>query len=518
MVVPSGDGDDLAVGIDLGTTNSVIAVIRDGQALVIPDAAGNRLHPSVVTFKPSGDRLVGAGARLRRVVDPRNTIFSVKRLIGLPFDSPAVKAALPQLPYEVREGPDGAPVVVTRTGPHAVIEISSFLLGYLREQAEQYLGTPVTRCVITVPANFSDGQREATRRAGELAGFRVLRVLNEPTAAALAYGLGQKINQRVAVFDMGGGTFDVTLLAVRNDFFEVLGTGGDPFLGGDDMDQAIADMLALEFLKRHRVDFRTDPRALAVARITAEHIKARLSSDDVISGTLKDLGRGEGGEPLPLEFRITRAELEHLITPIVDRALAKCEEVLAEAGVRPDHVDEVMLVGGATRIPLVRRRVAELFGREPRADIDPMEVVAEGAARQAEILSAPATAQGAAMPILVDVTPHPIGIGTAGGYCEVVIDKNEPIPSEHTHVFSTARDGQTEVVIRVCQGAARVFATNTVLGEVRLDGLRAADRGEVRIEVTFLIDANGILQVTARDLVSGRAAHATLRAAGGETR
>ena len=515
-------GDDFAVGIDLGTTNSVVAVARGDRVEVIPDSDGRRLHPSVVAFKPSGERLVGLPARLRRVVDPMNTIFSAKRLIGQPFRSPGVQASLAHLPYQVEEGADGEPVIATRAGRHSVIEISAYILAHLKEVAEKHVGRRVTRCVVTVPANFNDGQREATRRAGELAGFRVLRVLNEPTAAALAYGIGRKVHQRVAVFDMGGGTFDVTLLAVRESFFEVLATGGDPFLGGDDMDKALADFIPRDFLARHRIDLRADPKAFALLRIAGEQVKAKLSADAEVSGTLNDVAVGGEGKPLSLEFRVTRDQFEALVSPLVDRAIVKCEDVLGEAGVRADHVDEVILVGGATRVPLVRARVAEHFGKEPRLDINPMEVVAEGAALQAAMLGASpdaATAPGGLLPtVLVDVTPHALGLAMAGGYTDVLIDKNEAVPVERTRTFSTAREGQTEVLIRVCQGAERAFADNTYLGEVRLDGLRSGRRGEVQIEVTFLVDADGILQVSARDAGTGRAAQATLRVEGIEPR
>ncbi|MEZ4366688.1 MAG: Hsp70 family protein [Kofleriaceae bacterium] len=514
--------DDVPVGIDLGTTNSVVAAYRDGAVTIVPDADGNYLHPSVVTFKPSGERLAGAAARLRRIVDPGNTIFSMKRLMGLPFESAEVQSALASLPYRVEAGPDGAPAVITRAGPTSVVELSSAVLGHLRDLSERHLGAPVRRCVITVPANFSDGQREATRRAAELAGLEVLRILNEPTAAALAYGLGKEIDSRVVVFDMGGGTFDVTLLAVRDDFFEVLSTGGDPFLGGDDVDRAIVAHLAELFLAQHRLDFRTDAKTLAIASVAAEHIKSKLSSAEVTSGSLKGLGVGVGGVPLGLDFELTRAQLEALVSPLVDRALIKCEEVLYEAGVGTDRVDEIMLVGGATRMPLVRRRVAELFGRPPLADLDPMVVVAHGAAVHAAALGATAPAPGEAppppMPILVDVTPHAIGIGTAGGYAEVLIEKNQPIPAERTQIYTTARDGQAEVMLKICQGSERQFAANAPLGEVKLEGLRPGNRGEIKVEVTFLVDSNGILQVSARDVDTGHVTRATLRAIAGEVR
>ncbi len=509
-----GRSDGIAVGIDLGTTNSVVAIARDGKVVVVPDADGQRLHPSVVAFKPNGTCAVGLPARLRRVIDPRNTIFSAKRLLGQAFAAPAIQALIPHLPYEVRAGADGAPAIVARTRTHPVTDVAAMILTHLRELAERHAGAPVRECVITVPANFSDGQREATRRAGELAGMRVLRVLNEPTAAALAYGFGKNVHQRIAVFDMGGGTFDVTLLAVRDDFFEVLATGGDPFLGGDDMDGLIAGLLARQFLEQHRVDLLADPRASAILRIAAEQIKGKLSTELEVAGSLSEIAHGVGGAPLALDFVVTRAQLERLIEPLIDRAIVTCEDVLAQAGVMAEHVDEVILVGGATRIPLVQRRVAEHFGRAPRSDLDPMQVVAEGAALQAMMLTAP-PAQAARTPILIDVTPHALGLAIAGGYTDVLIERNQAIPAERTRVFATAREGQTEVVLRVCQGGERSFAANTPLGELRLTDLRAAPRGEVRIEVTFLVDADGILQVSARDAATGHASQVALRVQGG---
>jgi len=504
---------DVTIGIDLGTTNSVIAIARDGGVEVIADAKGHRLHPSVVAFKPSGEIAVGLAAKLRRVVDPRNTIFSAKRLIGQPFRSPGVQSALPHLPYRVEEGPDQESMIVTRAGKRSVVDVSALILTHLREIAEARIGAPVAQCVITVPANFSDGQREATRKAGEAAGLHVLRVLNEPTAAALAFGTGKTVNQRVVVFDMGGGTFDVTLLAVREGWFEVLATGGDPFLGGDDMDLLVAELLAQEFLRQHRVDLRTHPDVFALLRIAGEQIKAKLSTEDEVDGTLKELAYGVGGAQLSLDFRVTRAQLEAAITPLVERAIVTCENVLAEAGVMADHVDEIILVGGATRMPLVRRRVAEHFGREPRADINPMEVVAEGAALQARMLSAAPEVQLAA-PVLIDVTPHALGLAIAGAYTDVLIDKNQAVPAERTRVFTTARDGQREVVIKICQGAEKQFAANALLGEVRLDGLTPGPRGSLKIEVTFLVDADGILQVFAKDVATGRSERASLRVLG----
>ncbi len=504
---------ECAVGIDLGTTNSVIAYIKAGQVVIIPDEEHHLLHPSVVAFKPSGARLCGLKARLRRVVDPDNTIFSAKRLIGQPFSSRAVQRAVAQLPFTVEAGPNQESLVVTRAGRIPVIEISSYVLEHLKSSAERHLGHPVSHCVVTVPAHFSDGQRSATRQAAERAGFEVLRVLNEPTAAALAYGLGRELDQRIVVFDMGGGTFDVTVLAIRGNLFEVIATGGDPYLGGDDMDKALADWLAQQFLATHRVDLAPHRHAVAKTIIAAEQIKMQLTDRAEVEGSISELDYGEGGVPLDLDFRITRSEFESLITELVDRSLLMAEGVLAEAGLAPQLVDEVLLVGGATRVPYVRRRVAEFFGTQPRADINPMMAVSAGAAVQAETLfSPPDDPVNAAL--LLDVTPHGLGVATAGRYTDILINKNSPIPVEMTRVFSTSSDFQTVVDIEVCEGENKRFAENQALGTLRLEGLRPAPRGETRIEVSFLLDADGILQVAARDLGTGQSQHANLRVNG----
>ncbi len=502
------------VGIDLGTTNSVIATVIDGRVQALADESGSSLHPSVVAFLPTGDRLIGPAAVARRAIDPANTIFSAKRLIGQPYRAPAVQEVLAHLPYRVEEGPDQESIIVTRAGKLRVPEISGLVLAHLRELAQRRLGTPVNHCVITVPANFSDGQREATRQAAGYAGMEVLRVLNEPTAAALAYGHERKLHQRVAIFDFGGGTFDLTLLAVREDLYEVVATGGDPFLGGDDMDQVLARRLARMVLERHRSDPTSDPSTFARLLMAAEQIKIRLSRDEIVQGTLTEVGFGPGGQPLSLDFRIVRDELDILVAGVVERALAAAARVMAEAQVDPSAVDEVILVGGATRVPLVRKRVTQQFGRAPLGGINPMEVVACGAALHAHGLFAPPGTRAAEVGLLLDVTSHSLGVATAGGYADVLVAKNTGIPAERSRIFSTAQDNQQVVVLRVCQGESRRFDENQLLGELRLTGLRAAPRGVLKIEVTFLIDADGILQVSARDIETGRAEAATLKVLG----
>jgi len=504
------DPDEYAVGIDLGTTNSVVAYVRGGQVQIVPDEDGHHLHPSVVAFKPSGVRICGLKARLRRVIDPANTIFSAKRIIGQPFSSRSVQQAIAQFPFRVEEGANQEPVAVTRAGRIPVIEISSHVLGHLKEAAERHLGRAVSHCVITVPAHFSDGQRAATRQAAERAGFEVLRVLNEPTAAALAYGIGRDLDQRIVVFDMGGGTFDVTVLAIRGNLFEVIATGGDPYLGGDDMDMALADWLAERFLEVHRIDLREHRHAKAKTLIAAEQIKMQLSDRLEVDGSISELDYGEGGVPLDLDFHVTRAELEAMVAPLADRALLLAEAVLAEANLAPQLVDEVLLVGGATRVPLVRDRVAELFGRPPRSDVSPLMAVAAGAAVQAQMLFAPPQDDMSAA-LLMDVTPHGLGVATVGRYTDILIQKNTPIPTEQRRVFSTSTDNQTIVDIQVCEGENKRFDDNHALGTLRLDGLSPAPRGRTRIEVSFLLDADGILQVAARDLGTGKAQQASLR-------
>jgi molecular chaperone DnaK len=502
--------DDAVIGIDLGTTNTVVASVIGDKIEIIPDQEGRRLHPSVVAFPPTGGLLVGEMAKQRRVIDPGNTIYSAKRIIGQPFGSPGVQEVIKHLPYKVEEGENQEPIIVTRAGRSSVPEIAAHVLGYVRGLAQEYLGRRVSQCVVTVPANFSDAQREATRHAAWHAGLGVLRILNEPTAAALAYGQGRELHSRIAVFDLGGGTFDLTLLAVRDDMFEVVSTGGDAFLGGDDIDRALAWRFSHEFLKLHRLDLTQDWESMGKLLLAAEEVKTQLSKQDVVEHSIPELAHGVGGAPLALNVRVTRAEFDELIDPIVTRALIRSHQVLAEAEVRPGDVDEVVLAGGTTRVPYVRQKIEELFGRKPLAGINPMGVVAAGAALHAENLIAPADAPAAATGLLMDVTSHALGIATTGGFTEHLIDKNTPIPTERSKVFTTARDGQWMVRIRVCQGQDRRFDRNVPVGELRLDHIRPARRGDARIEVAFLVDANGILSVTARDLETGRDAHAVL--------
>lgn len=505
---------DAIIGIDLGTTNSVVATVVDHQIEVIRDGKGRALHPSVVAFLPTGETVIGHRARARRVIDPLNTIFSAKRIIGRPFHDPTAQHAMGHLPYRVIEGQNQEPLIQTRAGVSSVIDIAAMVLEYLRELASTQLGVPVRHCVVTVPANFSDGQREATRRAAERAGMQVLRILNEPTAAALAYGHTRPHDRRVAVFDLGGGTFDLTLLSVHDGLYEVLATTGDPFLGGDDFDNAVADYLAMGFLQQHRVDLNTAPESRARLLQAAEEIKIELSANQVVQGAVPEMAYGDGGRPLSLEFSMSRIDFGGLIDGYLSRAMALTDQLLRDAQTTPDAIDEVVLVGGSTIVPAVRERVAQYFRKAPLTDVNPLQVVAAGAALQANALFAPPEQRGAAVGLLMDVTSHSLGIATAGGYTEFLIEKNTPIPAEGTRVFATAQENQVMVRIRICQGQGKRFEDNAVLGELRLSGLRPARRGEVQVEVTFLVDANGILQVAARDLQTGRDERATLSVLG----
>jgi molecular chaperone DnaK len=417
------------------------------------------------------------------------------------------------LPYRVIEGNNQQPMTQTRAGVHTIPQIASLILGHVLGQARQQTGTNLTQCVITVPANFTDSQRQATRHAAELAGLEVLRILNEPTAAAVAYGHHSAKQERIAVFDLGGGTFDLTVLAVREGLFEVVATGGDSFLGGDDMDRALADHLAQGFLEAQRVDLRTIPESYARLLLVAEDIKKRLTDTVLVEDTILEIAYGVGGEPLDLRFSIRRERFEHLINKLVDRALDVGTGVLREANLLPGQLDGLILVGGATRTPLVRRRLEERFGLRPRVEINPLEVVAMGAAMHALRLVAPDSGTGVPS-LLVDVTSHALGIATTAGYVEHLIPKNTPIPAEGRQIFTTAKDNQTLVRVRVCQGASRHWIENVAVGEIRLANLRPAPRGEVKVEVSFLIDANGTLSVSAQDLETGRREDAVLELVG----
>jgi len=519
------------VGIDLGTTNTVVASVQDGRVHVLADEHGNRLLPSVVSFHPNGNVLVGSAAKARRLVDAQNTIASVKRLIGRPWNSDEIRLAQSRFAFELREGTDQGTLVVTRGETYALPEISAFVLTRARQIAEAALGEVVDRAVITVPAHFNELQRVSTKVAGRIAGFDVLRILNEPTAAALAYGFGKGEAGRVAVYDFGGGTFDCSLLQLTGPLFEVLATAGDTFLGGDDIDSAIAEIMCKSFLAQHRYDPHVDPQAFEKLRSAAEDLKKDLSVNMQTVVDLLEVGHGLGGKSLDLRFAMTQADLDTLVGPFVERTLAVTQEALHLAHLSPSSFDQIVLVGGSTRMPIVKRRVEAYFGVPVMDRVNPDEVVAIGAAVQAAAL-VDATRQrsippppkpgvvsarrdpappAAVVPVLVDVTPRALVVETVGGFCDIVIPRNATIPCEHTRVFATGRDLQSHVHVRIAQGEDPRFVGNTYLGELELSGLRPAPRGEVTVSVSFELDADGSLQVRAVDAVSGREARALMK-------
>jgi len=647
----------LAVGIDLGTTNTVVGVVKDGVVATLPDPSGARLIPSVVSFHPSGKTLVGATAVERRLNDATNTIYSVKRLIGRTWDSPEVQHARATLPFELREGGNGATLIAARGEVYSLPEISAFVLRQARAVAEAALGEPVERAVVTVPANFNDLQRAATKTAGRLAGIEVLRILNEPTAAALAYGPSGKEDERIAVYDLGGGTFDVTILDLAGNVFEVLATAGDTALGGDDIDVVVAERMADDLLRKHRFDARAQPVVFTRLRLLGERMKQELSAREEFTIAVDDLVPGDRGATLTWQFRMTRPELEWASLALVERTFKVCQSALEASGGAVSDLDRIILVGGATRMPMVARKVEQFFGRAPIVRINPDEVVALGAAIQAALLDrsrrasdelvapprihessvvmelpseVPATELELALPVvdskaaipvaapappplpaprpvvatqflpassgkplvfdvpepsvspfevelgpapqrmraptrtlpgvnapeapappppspmrprqettrfgadvnapaapapappprppplLIDVTPLSLGVETVGGFCDVLIERNTPVPCDKTRTFATATEGQTQVQVRVSQGESRRFSENTCLGELELS-IVAGPRGSQEIAVTFEIDADGILNVRARDVATGKETAARMQLAGGQS-
>jgi len=487
------------IGIDLGTTNSVCAVMMGGEPIIIPSAEGERLFPSVVAVNPkTGERLVGQVAKRQAIINPENTIFSIKRFMGRKFDDPEVQRALQVVPYRVTPAPNGDVRVWMNGQEYAPPEISAMILAKIKADAEAYLGEAVTQAVITVPAYFNDSQRQATRDAGKIAGLEVLRIINEPTASALAYGLGEQRDELIAVYDLGGGTFDISILDVGEGVFEVRATSGDTFLGGDDFDRRIIDDIADEFAREHGIDLRRDRQALQRLKEAAEKAKIELSSVLETEINLPFIAADASG-PKHLQIRLTRAKLEALTEDLILRTLEPCRQALADARLKPSDVGQVILVGGQTRMPAIQRVVAEFFGREPHRGVNPDEVVALGAAIQAGVLG------GEVKDILLlDVTPLTLSIETLGGVATPLIERNTTIPVRRTQIFSTATDNQTQVQIHVVQGERPMAADNKSLAYFILDGIPPAPRGVPQIEVTFDINADGILHVSARDRATGR--------------
>jgi molecular chaperone DnaK len=487
------------IGIDLGTTNSVCAVMMGGEPIVIPSAEGGRLFPSVVAVNPKTDeRMVGQVARRQAVVNPDNTVFSIKRFMGRKFNDAHVQRAIELVPYEVTEAPNGDVRVWMKGTEYSPPEVSAMILQKIRADAEAYLGEEVTQAVITVPAYFNDSQRQATKDAGRIAGLEVLRIINEPTASSLAYGLDKNRDETIAVFDLGGGTFDVSILDVGDGVFEVRSTSGDTFLGGDDWDRRVIDWVAEEFKREQGIDLRQDRQALQRLKEAAEKAKVELSTVLEAEINLPFITADASG-PKHLQMTLSRAKLEQLTEDLIEATLGPCKQALSDAGLSGSDIDEVILVGGQTRMPAIQTLVADFFGREPHKGVNPDEVVALGAAIQGGVLG------GEVKDILLlDVTPLTLSIETLGGVATALIERNTTIPTRKSQIFSTASDGQTQVEINVLQGERSMAADNKSLGKFILDGIPSAPRGIPQIEVTFDIDANGILHVSAEDKATGR--------------
>ena len=497
------------IGIDLGTTNSVAAVMSGGEPIVIPSAEGERLVPSVVAVNKNNERLVGRVARNQAITNSQNTIFSIKRLMGGKFDDREVERTRKRVPYTIAEAENGDVRVELGDKQYSAPEISAMILSKIKTDAEAYLGEPITQAVITVPAYFNDAQRNATKDAGKIAGLEVLRIINEPTASSLAYGLDKKDNEVIAVYDLGGGTFDISVLEVGDGVFQVRSTSGDTFLGGDDFDQRVMDYLIEEFKKDNGIDLSNDRQALQRLKEAAEKAKIELSTVMQTEINLPYLTADASG-PKHLVMTMTRAKLEQLTADLVDRTIAPVKQALADAGLNAAEVNEVVMVGGMTRMPAVQDRVRAFFGKDPHKGVNPDEVVAVGAAIQAGVLG------GEVKDILLlDVTPLTLSIETLGSVATPQIERNTTIPTRRSQVFSTASDNQTQVEIHVLQGERPMAMDNKSLGKFILDGIPPAPRGVPQIEVTFDIDANGILKVTAKDKATGRSQHITITASSG---
>jgi len=498
------------IGIDLGTTNSVVSVMEGGEPTVITSAEGGRTTPSVVAFSKSGERLVGQAAKRQAITNPTNTVFSIKRFMGRAYDEVATERE--EVPFEVKKGDAGDVRVLAGGKEYSPPEISAMILQKMKQTAEDYLGEEVTDAVITVPAYFNDSQRQATKDAGEIAGLNVKRIINEPTAASLAYGLEEKKDQKIAVYDLGGGTFDISILDLGEGVFEVKSTNGDTHLGGDDFDQRVMDWIADEFKKAEGIDLRRDPMALQRLKEAAEKAKCELSTTMETELNLPFITADDSG-PKHLNLDLSRAKFESLIGDLIQRTVGPCEQALADAGLSKGEIDEVILVGGSTRIPKVQELVKDLFGRDPHKGVNPDEVVAVGAAIQGGVLAGEVSDV-----LLLDVTPLSLGIETLGAVFTKLIERNTTIPTRKSEIFSTAADSQTQVDIHVLQGERGMAIDNKTIGRFLLDGIPPAPRGIPQIEVTFDIDANGIMHVSAKDKATGKEQSVKIESSSGLSR
>jgi molecular chaperone DnaK len=499
------------IGIDLGTTNSCVAIMEGGDPKVIENSEGTRTTPSIVAFPDSGERLVGQIAKRQSVTNPTRTLFAIKRLIGRKFSDPEVKKSIQLSPFTIVEGPNGDAMVKVEGKTYSAAEISAMILGKMKKTAEEYLGETVTEAVVTVPAYFNDAQRQATKDAGKIAGLNVQRIINEPTAAALAYGLDKKGEETVAVFDLGGGTFDVSILEIGDGVFEVKSTNGDTFLGGEDFDMRIVNWLADEFKRDNGIDLRTDKMALQRLKEEAEKAKKELSSSLETDINLPFITADATG-PKHLNIKMSRAKLEALVADLIDRCEGPCRTALKDAGLDPSKIDEVILVGGMTRMPKVQEKVKAIFGKEPHKGVNPDEVVAVGAAIQGGVLKGDVKDV-----LLLDVTPLSLGIETLGGVMTKLIEKNTTVPTKKSQVFSTAADSQPAVSIHVLQGEREMATNNKTIGRFELNDIPPAPRGVPQIEVTFDLDANGILHVSAKDLGTNKEQSIRITASSGLT-
>ena len=497
------------IGIDLGTTNSCVSIMEGTQAKVLENAEGARTTPSVVAFTDTDEKLVGQSAKRQAVTNPENTIFAVKRLIGRNFEDPTVKKDIESASFKIVNSEKGDAWIEAKGQKYSPSQISAFILQKMKETAEKYLGQEVTKAVITVPAYFNDAQRQATKDAGKIAGLEVLRIINEPTAASLAYGLDKKANKKIAVYDLGGGTFDVSILELGDGVFEVKSTNGDTFLGGEDFDNTIVNYLVAEFKKENGINLKTDKLALQRLKEAAEKAKIELSSAEQTEVNLPFITADKTG-PKHIALKMTRAKLEALVEDLIGKTIPPCKTALEDAGLSASDINEIVLVGGMTRMPKVIEQVKNFFGKEPNKSVNPDEVVAMGAAIQAGVL------QGDVKDVLLlDVTPLSLGIETLGGVSTKLIDKNTTIPTKKSQVFSTAEDNQSAVTIRVAQGEREMASDNKILGNFNLEGVAPAPRGVPQIEVTFDIDANGIVNVSAKDKGTGKEQKITIQASGG---